>query len=281
MYDPVRAAPRRLRLLTPLRRRRGDVRARRFRRGVYLLPSLFTMANMFCGYACIVYAMRGEFATAAPFIGFAIVLDMLDGRVARMTGSTSEFGVEFDSLADVISFGVAPAVLSFAWGLRPLGRVGWAVGFLFVAAAAVRLARFNIQSAVQDKRYFAGLPSPAAAAVPAATVFAYPAGFDTTVHAVPVLAMVIVPALLMVSTIRFRSFKTLDLHSRRSYPVLLLVALGIAVVAAQPEYALMALAYGYLSSGIIAMAWNRLRRRTEPSSQSGGAGLGDSGSKAL
>ena len=132
------------------------------------------MANMFCGYACIVHAMRGELATAALFIGFAFVLDMLDGRIARMTGTTSAFGVEFDSLADVISFGVAPAILSFKWGLEPLGQIGWAAGFLFVAAAAVRLARFNIQAGTQDKRYFVGLPSPAAACIPAATVFAYP-----------------------------------------------------------------------------------------------------------
>src|SRR5687768_8085977 len=122
----------RLRILRPLRRR-TDLERRRLRRGVYLLPSLFTMANMFCGYACIVYSMRGEFATAAPFIGFAIVLDMLDGRIARLTGSTSAFGLEFDSLADVISFGIAPAILVFAWGLQPLGRLGWAAGFLFVA----------------------------------------------------------------------------------------------------------------------------------------------------
>src|SRR6201998_674545 len=103
-------------------RRTTDRSRRRFRRGVYLLPSLFTMGNMFCGYACVVYAMRGEYETAAPFIGIAIVLDMLDGRIARMIGTTSAFGVEFDSLADVISFGVAPAILSFAWGLSPLGR---------------------------------------------------------------------------------------------------------------------------------------------------------------
>ena len=122
------------------------------------------MGNMFCGYACIVYAMRGEFETAAPFIGIAIVLDMLDGRIARLTGTASEFGVQFDSLADVISFGIAPAILSFAWGLAPLGRLGWAAGFLFVSAAALRLARFNIQSAAGgDKRYFVGMPSPAAA----------------------------------------------------------------------------------------------------------------------
>ena len=183
----------RLRMLTPLRRR-SDLASKRVRRGVYLLPSLFTMGNMFCGYCCIVYAIRGEFATAAPFIGFAMVLDMLDGRVARMTGATSDFGIEFDSLADVISFGMAPALLSFMWGLQPLGRIGWAASFLFVAAAAVRLARFNIQSGSQDKRYFVGMPSPAAAAVPAATVFAYPVGFQYPAHAVAVLAMVVVPA---------------------------------------------------------------------------------------
>jgi CDP-diacylglycerol--serine O-phosphatidyltransferase len=242
-------------------RRATDRPRYRFRRGVYLLPSLFTMGNMFCGYACIVYSMRGEFATAAPFIGFAMLLDMLDGRVARMTNSTSDFGVEFDSLADVISFGMAPAILSFTWGLQPLGRIGWAVGFVFVAAAAVRLARFNIQTGSQDKRFFVGMPSPAAAAVPAATVFLYPAGLETPLHSVGVMAMVLVPALLMVSTIRFRSFKTFDLHSRRSYPVLLLLALGIAVLAAQPEYLLVVMAYGYLASGVVAWAWSRLRRR--------------------
>src|SRR5215212_4360762 len=161
----------RLRMLTPLRRRNDRRSPRRFRRGVYLLPSMLTMGNMFCGYACIVYSMRGEFAMAAPLIGVAIVLDMLDGRVARMTGTTSEFGLEFDSLADVISFGIAPAVLAFAWGLQPLGRLGWLAGFLFLTAAAMRLARFNIQSAMGgDKRYFVGMPSPAAAGVIAAMV---------------------------------------------------------------------------------------------------------------
>jgi CDP-diacylglycerol---serine O-phosphatidyltransferase len=256
------------RLLRPLRPRL-DVRTRRFRRGVYLLPSLFTMANMFCGYACIVHSMRAanapdradQLSTAALFIGFAFVLDALDGRIARMTGTTSAFGLEFDSLADVVSFGVAPAILAFQWGLQPLGRIGWAAGFLFVAAAAVRLARFNIQSGSQDKRYFVGLPSPTAASVPAATVFAYPAGFQTNTEALPVLAMVIVPALLMVSTIRYRSFKTIDLQSRRSYPVLFLLALGLALLAAQPQVVLLAMAYAYLASAFIGLAWHRLRKR--------------------
>ena len=110
---------------------------RHFRRGIYLLPSLFTVGNMFCGYACIMFAMRGDLVTAAPFIGIAIILDMLDGRIARMTNTTSAFGLQFDSLADVISFGMAPAILAFTWGLEPLGRLGWAAGFLFVSAAAM------------------------------------------------------------------------------------------------------------------------------------------------
>jgi CDP-diacylglycerol--serine O-phosphatidyltransferase len=253
------AARARLRLL----RRGNDRPRRRFRRGVYLLPSVFTMANLFCGYACVVYAMRGEFATAAPFVGFAILLDMLDGRIARLTGTTSAFGVEFDSLADVISFGVAPAILAFAWGLSPLGRLGWAAGFVFVAAAAVRLARYNIQAATQDKRYFAGMPSPAAAAVPAATVFAYPSGFSTSLEAALVLAIVLVPALLMVSTIRFRSFKTFDLQSRRSYPVLLVVAGALALLVARPEAVLITAAYAYLASPFVGMAWRRGRRPAE------------------
>jgi CDP-diacylglycerol--serine O-phosphatidyltransferase len=258
----------RLRMLTPLRRR--PKQAGGLRRGVSLLPSMFTMANMFCGYACIVHAMRGEFATAAPFIGLAIVLDMLDGRIARMTGTESAFGVEFDSLADVISFGVAPAILSFAWGLQPLGRLGWAASFLFVAAAAVRLARFNIQSGSQDKRYFVGMPSPPAAGVVAATVFAYPTGFqgDVTIHVIALVALLVVPALLMVSTIRFRSFKTFDLQTRRAYPVLLVVALVLVLLVAQPQAMLLVLAYGYLGSALLEMAWTRLRRGSRLSATS-------------
>ena len=251
----------RIRMLTPLRRRTDPAQRRRFRRGVYLLPSLFTMANMFCGYACIVFAMRGAFETAAPFIGFAIVLDMLDGRIARLTGATSAFGIEFDSLADVISFGVAPSILAFAWGLYPLGRLGWAAAFIFAAAAAVRLARFNIQTGSVDKRYFVGMPSPAAAAIPASTVFAYPIGFHTYTESLPALAMVIVPALLMVSTIRFRSFKTFDLQSRRSYAVLMLFAIALAPLASHTEIILVATAYLYLLSGFIGLAWQRLQRR--------------------
>ena len=234
---------------------------RRFRRGTYLLPSLFTVANMFCGWACIVFAMRGDYVTAAPFIGFAIVLDGLDGRIARATGATSEFGVEFDSLADVISFGVAPATLVFAWGLEPLGRLGWAVAFLWLAAAAVRLARFNIQGKEGDKRYFIGLPSPAAAGVPAATVFAYPLGFADPGAALIALPIVLVPAALMVSRLRFRSFGALIPRRRRSYLTPLAFAGVIAAIAAQPEVVLIMMAYAYLAAGLIGAAMNRGHRR--------------------
>jgi CDP-diacylglycerol---serine O-phosphatidyltransferase len=256
--DDAPEPPPRLRVFTPARRH-TDRPARRFRRGVYLLPSMFTLANMFSGYACIVYAMRGELEKAAPLIGLAIIVDMLDGRVARMTGTTSQFGVEFDSLADVISFGVAPAIMAFQWGLHPLGRLGWAAGFVFVAGAAIRLARFNIQTGTVDKKYFVGLPSPAAAAVPATTIYFYPEGFQSPLAALGVLALVIVPGLLMVSTIRFYSFKTLDLQSRRAYPVLALLALGLALLTAH-EIMLVVIAYSYMVSGMVMWAWSRLRR---------------------
>jgi len=221
-----------------------------------------TLANMFCGYTCIVYAMHGEYESAAPYIGFAIVLDMLDGRIARMTGTTSPFGVEFDSLADIISFGVAPAILSFSWGLSTLGRLGSAAGFLFVAAAAIRLARFNIQSAAGgDRRYFVGMPSPAAASIPAATVFAYPWGLYDYRQALLALVMVLVPALLMVSAIRFRSFKTFASQTRRPYTVLIFVAAGIMLIATHPRLVLVLMAYGYLAAGLIGMAITRFKHR--------------------
>ena len=235
--------------------------ARRFQRGVYLLPSIITVANMFCGWACIVYAMRGDYVTAAPLIAFAMILDTLDGRVARLMGATSDFGVEFDSLADVISFGVAPAVLMFTWGLEPLGRVGWAVGFLYVTATAMRLARFNIQSGGGDKRYFVGLPSPAAAGVLASTVFAYPSGLLQVQEAVLALVVVIVPAALMVSRVRYRSFGALTLGRRRSYLTLIVIAGVIAAIAALPQAVLVVMAYTYLLSGPTGVAVSKISRR--------------------
>jgi CDP-diacylglycerol--serine O-phosphatidyltransferase len=239
---------------------------RGIRRGVSLLPSLFTLANLFCGWSCVVHAMRGELETAAPFIGVAMVLDMLDGRIARMTGTASEFGLQLDSLADIVSFGMAPAVLAYAWGLAPLGRLGWAVGFLFVTAAALRLARFNIQKNT-DKRYFVGLASPAAGAIVAATVFYYPGGFQTKPAAYLAVLLLIVPALLMVSTIRFRSFKTIDVGVRRRYQTLIVLAAALALLVTYPHEVLLATAYIYLASGFIGLAMHKLRGREHDTTQ--------------
>jgi len=234
---------------------------RHIRRGVSILPSLFTLANLFCGWSCVVHAMRGELETAAPFIGVALVLDMLDGRIARMTGTTSEFGVQLDSLADIVSFGMAPAVLAFAWGLAPLGRLGWGAGFLFVTGAALRLARFNIQTNT-DKAYFIGLASPAAAAIVASTVFYYPEGLKTRPEAYLGVLLVVVPALLMVSTIRFRSFKTIDMGERHGYQVLIFLAALFALIITYPHEVLLIMAYGYLASAFVGLALHKLRRRS-------------------
>jgi len=239
--------------------RRQSPRQRRPRRGVLFLPSMFTVANMFCGWACIVYSMRGDFVTAAPFIGIANVLDLLDGRIARATGSTSDFGVEFDSLADIISFGVAPATLVFAWGLEPLGQLGWAVAFLWLTAAAVRLARFNVQTKGSEKKYFVGMPSPAAAGVPAATVFALPAGFAEPFPIAGALIVMLLPAGLMVSRVRFRSFNFLIPGRQRSYMMPLVIATVIGAVAAEPQIVLVVLAYAYLLSGIFGYIVSRGR----------------------
>ena len=253
---------------------------RGIRRGVSLLPSLFTLANLFCGWSCIVYAMQGDLATAAPFIGVAMVLDMLDGRIARMTGTTSEFGVQLDSLADVISFGMAPAVLAYAWGLAPLGRLGWAAGFLFVTGAALRLARFNIQKNT-DKRYFVGLASPAAAAIVASTVFYYPDGLHSRPQALLGVVLVIVPALLMVSTLRFRSFKTIDLGARRRYQILIALAAILAAIVTFPHEMLLGMAYAYLLSGFVDLVLHKLRRRDhEPDTKTAAERLDESSSKA-
>jgi CDP-diacylglycerol--serine O-phosphatidyltransferase len=249
-------------VLGSLPHRRREDRPHRFRRGVFLLPSLFTVANLFCGYACVVYATRADFDTAALFIGVAMVLDTLDGLIARLTNSTSAFGVQLDSLADVVSFGMAPAILAFTWGLWPLKRLGWAAGFIYVTAAAMRLARFNIQTTTAaDKRHFVGLPSPAAGAVIASTVYLWPDGLQEPRAAWPALAMVLVPAFLMVSTIRFRSVKAIDVGWRRSYLALFLAAVVIALIASHPRLALVIMSYTYVSFAFLMWGLTKATRR--------------------
>jgi CDP-diacylglycerol---serine O-phosphatidyltransferase len=245
-------------------RRRVEDRHQRLRRGVYLLPSMLTVANLFCGYSCVVYATQQDFDTAAVLIGIAMILDTLDGFVARLTKTSSAFGVELDSLADVVSFGLAPAILAFTWGLRPLERLGWAAGFIYVTAAAMRLARFNIQaSTASDKRYFVGMPSPAAAGVIASTIYLFPSGPADRQTALAALAMVVIPGLLMVSTIRFRSVKAIDLGWQRSYFGLFVVAVALALIASHPRLALVVLAYSYTLGALVLWAYGKLRRRQD------------------
>jgi CDP-diacylglycerol--serine O-phosphatidyltransferase len=239
----------------------GGPRRRPARRGMYLLPSLFTVGNIFCGYVSIVRATMGEYETAALLIVVAALLDGLDGRVARATGTSSEFGLQFDSIADMVSFGVAPAMLVFSWSLASFGRVGWAVSFLFVICGAMRLARFNLQRSIIDRRYFVGMPIPAAACILAATVYAHPGPADRInepIMSVMLLLLVMLVSILMVSRVKYRSFKNLDLRSRRSYLYVLIPAAAIALVALHPQVMLMLGGFAYLISGVLPRrSWGR------------------------
>jgi CDP-diacylglycerol--serine O-phosphatidyltransferase len=241
---------------------------KRKRRGIYLLPSAFTVANVFCGFYAIICGIRGDFALGGILIGFAILLDTLDGRVARFAGASSEFGKEFDSLADQISFGVAPMVLAYSWSLNLWPRLGWLVGFLFVICGAMRLARFNIQQASTDKRFFVGLPIPAAAGVVAALVYRFPEPLTTRAQTVPLLALVMVLSFLMVSKLRYYSFKDFDIRRRQPYLAILFLALLIVAVFTHPQVMLLSMATAYLFSGLALKIWSVLARpKTELTSE--------------
>ena len=184
----------------------------KMRKGVYILPNLFTTGNLFCGFWAIISVFHEKFEYAAYAILLASVFDVLDGKVARLSGATSKFGVQYDSLADLVSFGIAPALLTFSWALRPYGKFGWLAAFLFVVCGALRLARFNVQSASGEVKYFKGLPIPAAALMIALTILLYLELIETGwVKDIAVLAMIYVLAFLMVSNIRYFSFKEFDL----------------------------------------------------------------------
>jgi CDP-diacylglycerol--serine O-phosphatidyltransferase len=236
-------------------------RTRHLRRGASILPSLFTTGNLFLGFLSIVRTLDGRFAEAAPLIGGAVILDMLDGRIARLTNTQSEFGAQYDSLADTVSFGVAPALLAYRWALELAPRAGWPAAFLFLACGVLRLARFNVQRHVVDGRYFVGLPIPAGAAQLAAVVFVLPEARSERWEATAMLALVVVLGFLMVSTFRYRSFKGIDLRRRRSYISVLGIALLFLIVATQPEVLLLVATGLYTLSGPAAWAFSALRRR--------------------
>jgi CDP-diacylglycerol--serine O-phosphatidyltransferase len=238
-------------------------RSRRFRRGIYLLPTLFTIGNMFCGYTSVVRSSAGNLEVAAALIVVAAVLDGLDGRIARLTGTQSEFGVQFDSLADIVSFGMAPAFLAYHWALQP-SRMGGSIAFLFLVCASMRLARFNIRKSVTDSRYFAGLPSPMAGIVVATIVYAFPEPTDSRWVAGAFAGLVIAVALAMISRLRYRSFRELDLRNRRSYVYALPMAAVLIAIAIHPKAVLLALGSAYLLSGPALYLWGLVRPGGSP-----------------
>ena len=238
---------------------------RHLRRSVYILPSLFTVGNMFAGFFALISVLNSNYQNAAVAIGIAVVLDGLDGRVARLANATSDFGVQLDSLADVVSFGIAPAVLIYSWGLSELGNFARFSAFLFFICGAMRLARFNLQ--LEEMKYFAGLPIPAGAAFVASIVHFFGTPLDTPYFKFCLVAMNYLVACLMISTVRYPSLKRLNLRRGKSHLLVLILALIVAAVFFYSRQSLMVMASGYLLSGIALRGYQYVRYRLkEPAS---------------
>ncbi len=238
------------------------------RRGIYLLPNLFTTAALFSGFYAILAANHDRFEAAALGIFAAMILDGFDGRVARMTNTQTDFGAEYDSLSDMVAFGVAPALVAYEWSLGGLGKVGWLTAFVFTAAAALRLARFNTQVGIADKRYFQGLPSPSAAAIIAGGLWiGVDHGLDGADVSWLTAALTAGSGLLMVSNFRYHSFKELDMHGRVPFMVIVVVMLVFALVVLDPPIVLFLMFLGYAISGpaltLIQLRQRRVERRRE------------------
>jgi CDP-diacylglycerol--serine O-phosphatidyltransferase len=221
------------------------------RRGIYLLPNLFTTAGVFAGFYAIVAATKNHFDAAAIAIYVAMIMDSLDGRIARLTNTQSDFGKEYDSLSDMVAFGLAPALVMYEWVLSGLGKLGWLAAFIYTAAVALRLARFNVQHAVVNKRFFQGLASPAAAAVLGGIVWVGDdyGWRDSVGMAISMAVLTVAVALLMVSNVRYRSFKDLDLRNRVPFVAVLLLVLTFAFISIDPPQVLFILFFGYALSG--------------------------------
>ncbi len=248
--------------------KRKKNRKKGFRRGIYILPNIFTSLNIFCGFYAIISAIDGKYLAAATAIIIAVVFDILDGKIARATKTASRFGVEYDSLADLISFGLAPGLMIYLWALKPLGRIGWLAAFLFMTCGALRLARFNAQTGSSGE-YFIGLPIPAAAGMAATTVL-FCHRFDIAGNANPVVIIVLLYmlAFLMVSTIKYNSFKkNPELFQKINFHVLVTAILILIFIAAQPPIALFLLGVAYVVSGpIITIRYHKLRKQKEAES---------------
>lgn len=239
------------------------------RRGIYILPSMFTLLGLLCGFYALVSAIQGNYEFAAWAIIGAAVFDMLDGRVARLLNAETSFGAELDSLADMVSFGVAPAVLVYLWALTPYEKLGWLAAFLIVAGSALRLARFNVQLASQDKRYFQGLPTPALALLMASAVL-FHASFDVAPTSAVWLVMTILLAWLLVSNVRFLSGKDIDLKQKRPFTALVMLMAAVVLLVLDPQRVLFVVFLAYCIHGPILSIWqtqkaarHRLAKRLE------------------
>ena len=236
---------------------------KKLRRSIYLLPSLFTVGNMFAGFFAVVATLNGHYQTAAIAIGIAVILDGVDGRVARMANATSSFGLQLDSLADVISFGIAPAILVYTWGLAAFGNFARLSAFVFLICGAMRLARFNVQT--KNLKSFAGLPIPAGAGYMAATVHLFGSPLDSDFFKYYLVAATYVISFLMISTIRYPSLKHLNLSRGKSHLTVLALGIVIAGVVFYSEQVLMAIAFVYAASGLVLKFYHLLRRRRQDS----------------
>lgn len=256
--------------MADLQSRKPLLNPERRRRGIYILPNLFTTAALFAGFYAIVQAMNGLFEQAAVAIFIAMVLDGLDGRVARLTRTQSAFGAEYDSLSDMVSFGAAPSLIMYEWALKGMGKLGWMAAFIYCAGAALRLARFNTNIDVVDKRYFQGLPSPAAAALVAGLVWVM---IDNGIAGETVrwygCALTIFAGVSMVSNVLFYSGKEINL--RRSVPFIVIIAfvLGFLLVSSYPPGVLFGLFLCYALSGYVLGAWGWLKARKGRSATAG------------
>ncbi len=249
-------------------RRHGRKRRRRpqdgeIHRGTYILPNLFTTANMFCGFFGMVNSIDGHYQTAAIAVLASCLFDILDGKVARLVGATSRFGVEYDSLADLVAFGVGPAVLMYMWALKPFGRLGWLAAFLFMACGALRLARFNVQVDTVSKKYFVGLPIPGAACM-VATIVLFASQWRIPYvpeHSIMLLITTYVLGFLMVSNIPYNSLKDLEMLRGKLLPTLFMLLVLITVVAAKPHVMLFTMFLTYVVSGPLTLLVKRYRER--------------------
>ena len=234
------------------------------KKGIYILPNLFTTASLFFGFYSIIASIGGDFPKAAVAIIISCILDGLDGKIARVTNTTSKFGAEYDSLSDLIAFGMAPAILVYSWALISFGRYGWLAAFLFVVCGALRLARFNVQIGVVDSKIFSGLAIPAAAVVIATTVlFVHYLGVEGQFSRVFVLAGTVFLSLLMVSNIKYYSFKDLNFFSRKPFMTFVLIIFVLVVIVLEPHIMLFVIAFGYSLSGPVWMLFKIAKKQNQ------------------